>query len=110
MEVKQILVAFWWIVALTIAGISFVKIDSLRLEKEPIDVARDIALIINRLGVLDSRGEITYLLEEDTRVELKQGIVEFYNKGVKVADYPFFDKGNVFLSEINGGVVIVKNE
>lgn len=109
MEVKQILIAFWWLIALLAITTSFYRIDSFKLEKDPEDVAVDIALIINRLGTLDYNGKITYLLEDGNEARLSDGFVEIYRGDVKIASYLFIDKGNVVLERIEDGVLIVKN-
>ena len=109
MEVKQILVAFWWIIAFSVVAVSFYRIDSLKLEREPIDTARDIALIVNELGIMEANANVTYLLDEVISVRLNNGKGELFNNNIKIVDYPYFEKGNVFAESIENGVILIKN-
>ena len=110
MEAKQILFAFWLIVAIAVIATFAFKINSLKQDKEPQDVSRDIALIIDRLNTIDANMEITYLLEENSDIKLADGEVQFFFDGIKVESYPVVNIDKIRLEEVEGGVKIVKNE
>ena len=110
MEAKQMLFAFWLIVAIAVIAVFAFKINSLKLEKEPKDISRDIALIIDRLGTIDANAEITYLLEENSEIKLVDGEVQFFFEGVKVESYPVISSDKIKLEKIERGVKIIKNE
>ena len=110
MEAKQIFFAFWLIVAIAVIATFAFKINSLKLDKEPKDVSRDIALIVDRLGTIDANVEVTYLLEENSEIKLADGEVQFFFEGIKVNSYPVVNSDKIKFEDVDGGVKIVKNE
>ena len=110
MEAKQILFAFWLIVAVAVIATFAFKINSLKLDKEPKDVSRDIALIIDRLNTINAKAEITYLLEEGSDVKLTGKEVQFFFNDVRVESYPVVSSDKIKLEKVEGGVKIIKNE
>ena len=110
MEAKQMLFAFWLIVAIAVIAVFAFKINSLKLDKEPKDVSRDIALLVDRLSTINAKAEITYLLEEGSDARLVDGEVQFLFDGVKVESYPVVNSEKIKLEKVEGGIKIIKNE
>lgn len=110
MEAKQILFAFWLIVAIAVIVTFAFKINSLKLNKEPQDVSRDLAIIISRLSTIDANVEVTYLLEENSEVKLTDKEVQFFFDAIKVESYPIVSSDKIKLEKVEGGVKIIKNE
>ena len=108
MLVKQILVAFWWMLVIAVIVISGLKINSLRLNVEPIDVAKDIALVANRMETLNINGNVTYFLEDNTDFKIEDGNINFLLKGVVVESYPFSDQGKINVNKKDKELIIAK--
>ena len=106
MTIKQILILFWWIIAISVIMISAFKINSLKLETKPTDVSRDIALIANRIGTSDMKVEVTYFLEKDTDVIIKDGNINFLSKSIVVESYPAIQENEISITKKEDSILI----
>ncbi len=108
MTIKQILIAFWWIIAIAVIVISGLKINSLKFEVKPHETAKDVAILVNRINNLDMKAEVTYYLEKNTDIKLSENQVNFFSKGIVIEGYPVLNK-NVKAIKKENGVILTKD-
>lgn len=109
MLVKQILIAFWWIIAIVVIVVSGFKINSLKFEIKPEDRIDEIALIIDRIVSLDMKVEVYYRITEG-EIMLSENEVKFVNNGIVVKRAEFSNKDNLNVEKKEGELIIKKNE
>ena len=88
MQVKQILIAFWWVLALTVIILSALKIQSYSFQITPDQQVRELALIINHLSTVDSTVQLQYSLGQGIEFSLQQGTLVLLSKGVLLDSRP----------------------
>ncbi len=105
MQVKQIFILFWWIVAISVVLISGMKINSLKFEVTPEDISKEVALTASRLSSLDANSEISYPLEKDAGIKIENNKVTYLLNGIEVGSYAYLG-GDIEISEKEEGLVL----
>ncbi len=110
MQVKQILIAFWWIIALAVIIIFGLKIHSLKFEVTPTDTTTELALLIDRMSTMNMKANLTYFLDKDVEIRMSNGNVIYLSKGVVLERYPFVGSDLIHVTSEKGRLILQKNE